>query len=48
MTADRREDVVLPDNTPNYATHSGKFMGKLLAAWVRMGFRTPKVEGVPA
>ena len=48
MTADRREGVVLPEDVPNYATHAGKFMWKLLAAWVRMGFRTPKVDGVPA
>jgi hypothetical protein len=27
---------------------TGKLMWKLLAAWVLMGFRTPKVEGVPA
>ena len=46
MTADRREGVVLPQDVPNYAAHSGKFMSKLLAAWLRMGFRTPKVEGV--
>jgi hypothetical protein len=48
MTADRREGVALPEDVPNYATHSGKFMWKLLAAWASMGFRTPKVEGVPA
>ena len=48
MTADRRGDVVLPNDVPNYATHAGKLMWKLLAAWVPMGFRTPKVEGVPA
>ena len=39
MTADRREGVVLPQDVPNYATHSGKFMWKLLAAWAAMGFR---------
>ena len=48
MTADRREDVVLAQDAPNYAAHSGKFMSKLLTAWVAMGFRIPKVEGVPA
>lgn len=47
MTVERREGVVLPQDAPNYATRSGKFMGKLLAAWISMGFRTPKVEGVP-
>ena len=48
MTSDRREGVVLPDDAPNYAARSGKFMWKLLAAWVSMRFRTPKVEGIPA
>ena len=47
MTSDRREGVVLPEDVPNYAAHSGKFMWKLLAAWVSMSFRTPKVEGIP-
>jgi hypothetical protein len=48
MTADRRADVVLPSDTPNYPGHSGKFMRKLLAAWMAMGFRAPKVQGIPA
>ncbi|RDJ20417.1 hypothetical protein DWF00_13940 [Bosea caraganae] len=48
MTADRRKGVELPDDIPNYATHSGKFMWRLLSAWVAMGFRVPKVQGVPA
>ncbi len=48
MTADRREGVVLADDVPNYAAHSGKFMGKLLGSWVAMGFRIPKVKGLPA
>ena len=46
MTRDRREGVVLPDDLPNYATHSGKFMWKLLAAWAAMGFRAPAIQGV--
>jgi hypothetical protein len=48
MTSDRREGVVLPEDVPSYATHSGKFIWKLLAAWVPMGFRIPKVDGIPA
>jgi len=48
MTRDRREGVELPADVPNYATHSGRFMWKLLAAWIAMGLRSPKVEGVPA
>ncbi len=46
MTADRRESIELPRDVPNYTTHSGKFMWKLLAAWIAMGFRVPKVAGV--
>jgi hypothetical protein len=48
MTADRREGVDLPADVPNYPTHSGKFMWKLLSAWGAMGFRVSKVQGVPA
>lgn len=48
MTGDRRDGVVLPGDVPNYATHSGKFMWRLLSAWAAMGFRVPKVAGVPA
>ena len=47
MTRDRRDGVELPDDVPNLATHSGRFMWKLLAAWIAMGLRRPKVEGVP-
>jgi hypothetical protein len=47
MTAARRAGVVLPQDVPNYAAHTGKLMWKLLLAWVPMGFRTPKVDGVP-
>jgi hypothetical protein len=43
MTADRREGAVLPEDVPNYAAYAGKFMWRLLAAWVQMGLRTPKV-----
>jgi hypothetical protein len=48
MTAARREGAVLSDDVPNYPGHSGRFMRKLLAAWIAMGFRVPKVAGVPA
>jgi hypothetical protein len=47
MTAERPEGSVLPDDTANYPGHSAKFMLKLLAAWIAMGFRRPGVEGVP-
>ena len=48
MAADRPEGVVLPDDVPNYPGQTGKFMWKLLAAWISMGFRRPRVEGAPA
>lgn len=48
MTGDQRDGIALPDDVPSYASHSGRFMWKLLGAWVAMGFRVPKVEGVPA
>ncbi len=48
MTSDKRAGVVLPDDVPSYATHSGRLILKLLAAWVTMGFRIPKVDGIPA
>jgi hypothetical protein len=46
MTAARPEGVELPGDMANYPGHSGKFMLKLLGAWLAMGFRRPKVEGV--
>lgn len=47
MTADRRKGVELPGDVPNYATHSVRFMWKLLAAWIAMGLRTPRhVQGM--
>jgi hypothetical protein len=48
MTADRPAGLELPQDVPSYAGHTGKLMGKLLTAWVAMGFRSPKVDGVPA
>ncbi len=47
MTADRPEGVVLPHDAPNYAGHTGLFIWRLLTAWAVMGFRAPKVTGVP-
>jgi hypothetical protein len=47
MTAERPDGVTLPDDMANYPRHSGKFMLKLLGAWMAMGFRRPAVEGVP-
>lgn len=47
MTADRRADTPLPNDVPNSAAHPGKFMRKLLTSWLAMGFRRPRVDGVP-
>ena len=46
MTAERPEGVILPDDMANYPGHSGKFMLKLLGAWMAMGFRRPAIDGV--
>lgn len=34
----------LPDDVPNLKTHSLGFYALLFRAWVRMGFRNPKIE----
>ncbi len=44
MIQDRPDGVKFTDDVPSYATHSGKFMWKLLSAWAAMGFRAPPVE----
>jgi hypothetical protein len=41
MTRERR--VGLADDLPTYTGHSGKFMLKLIAAWIAMGFRRPEI-----
>jgi hypothetical protein len=43
MTRERRAGVELADDLPNYSGHSGKFMLKLIAAWMAMGFRRPEI-----
>jgi hypothetical protein len=43
MTGDRPDQTPLPDDVPNYRTHSAGAMIKLLASWAAMGFRRPKV-----
>ncbi len=44
MTRDRRASAALPKDVPNYRGHSGRFIVKLLAAWIAMRFRTPNVD----
>ena len=43
MTKERRDGIELADDLPNYGGHSGKFMLKLVAAWIAMGFRRPEI-----
>jgi hypothetical protein len=43
MTKERRAGVELADDLPNYRGHSGKFMLKLIAAWIAMGLRRPEI-----
>ena len=43
MTRDRREGVALADDVPNAAGYPAKFMFRLIAAWVAMGFRRPDI-----
>jgi hypothetical protein len=44
MTNERRVGVQIADDAPNYSGHSGKFMLKLIAAWIAMGFRRPEIS----
>lgn len=34
----------LPNDVPNFRTHSLGFYGRLFGAWAKMGFRNPQVE----
>ena len=43
MTGERRVGAGLPDNVPNHRGFSARFMLKLVAAWIAMGFRTPRL-----
>lgn len=44
IVGDRPAGVELPGDIPNYRTPSGKFMWRLLTAWIAMGFRAPPLE----
>lgn len=43
MTGDLEHPASLPDDVPNLKRHSLAFYGRLFAAWVRMGFRSPRI-----
>jgi hypothetical protein len=47
MTAEKPDGVVLPDDVPNAKGMAGRMFWKLLKAWAAMGFRIPKMAGVP-
>jgi len=44
MTGDLSDRSSLPADIPNLKTHKVSFYAKLLAAWIAMGFRNPKVD----
>jgi hypothetical protein len=43
VTKERRPGVEFSDGLPSTAGHSGKFLRKLLIAWIAMGFRRPDI-----
>src|SRR5580698_5267110 len=48
VMSDAPDDATLPDDgVPRFRGRPGQFMVKLLATWASMGFRTPKIAGVP-
>lgn len=46
MVNDLPAEESLPDDIPNHGSHSVRFMWKLAAVWVAMGFRVPAVTCV--
>jgi hypothetical protein len=44
MTKERPAGDALAEDVANYATHSGKFMLRLLGARLAMGLRVPKLD----
>lgn len=44
MTSDLPDRSILPDDIPNAGSQSPWFMWRLLASWVAMGFRVPKIK----
>jgi hypothetical protein len=46
MTRDAPAGIAFDDGLPSYRTHSGRFMWRLLTAWIAMGFRAPKIDYV--
>lgn len=48
MTGDAPDNTAFPDDgVPRFRGRPGKFLIKLLTTWVAMGFRNPRIAGVP-
>lgn len=47
MTVEKPEGVTLPGDVPQYRTHAGKLMWKLLRARLAMGLGAPAAKGIP-
>ena len=43
MTSDRTDQVALDESIPAGALQTWRFYGKLLAAWIAMGFKSPRI-----
>jgi hypothetical protein len=43
MTRELPGGITLADDLPNYPGYSGRFMLRLISAWIAMGFRRPKI-----
>jgi hypothetical protein len=48
MTSDALDGTVFPsDGVPRFRGRPGSFVLKLLMTWASMGFRNPRMSGVP-
>lgn len=48
MTSDTPDDTAFPDDgVPRFRGRPGKFLVKLMMTWAMMGFRNPRLPGVP-
>ncbi|WP_230989493.1 hypothetical protein [Devosia faecipullorum] len=46
MAGDLDDPSKLPNDVPNLKSHSPTFFVRLIAAWIAMGFRRPKIDYV--
>jgi len=47
MTKYRNSSLPYPDAAPTYEGHTGRFMLKVLGAWIALGFRRPRLPDYP-